>query len=57
MHAMMNARQTKTHAADNMDRFQRILSNDEIRMSSERTSASKKVSDCLLEMYPFRFNY
>lgn len=27
-----------------MDNFQRILSNDEIRMTSERSSASKKVS-------------
>ena len=43
---MMSVGKTKAHAS-NMDNFQRILSNDEIRMNSERSSASKKVSEIL----------
>ena len=44
VHATMNVGHTKPRVVDNMDNFQRFLSNDEIKMSSERTSASKKVS-------------
>lgn len=47
----MSVGHPKSHAANNMDSFQRILSNDEIRMNSERTSASKKVSEMLNEMF------
>ncbi|XP_068698548.1 testin-like isoform X1 [Montipora foliosa] len=38
----MSVRQGKSHAGKNMDSFQRILGNDEIKMNSERSSASKK---------------
>ena len=44
VHATMNVGHSKPRAADNMDNFQRFLSNDEIKMSSERSSASKKVN-------------
>lgn len=44
VYATMNVGHTKPRVVDNMDNFQRFLSNDEIKMSSERSSASKKVS-------------
>lgn len=38
----MNAGRSRTRTAENMDNFHRFLSTDEIKMGSERSSASKK---------------
>lgn len=52
----MNAGRSRTRTAENMDNFHRFLSTDEIKMGSERSSASKKVRETLSNHF-FPHNY
>ena len=47
----MNAGRSRTRTAENMDNFQRFLSTDEIKMGSERSSASKKVRETTIKSF------
>ena len=52
----MNAGRSRTRTTENMDNFHRFLSTDEIKMGSERSSASKKVRETLSNHF-FPHNY